>query len=510
MSIQRLIIVAILIIFFGTGCQERKENDTSSNAGQASHFVSINGIWKCTPETSLKFPNGTLEPVIWISGATIRDLSVRGCFLWDGSYYDEWDLVDIQFDDSTYQLEIIDGNNSTYLGMVDPDLRKITGIVYAGDPDNEHQEDSLDFSRVDPGLAERLFQPRPPDPDGSISYTYLKPGQSGDGLPTASVIDFTDNTDALYDLMSKIIRQEYGRLESLLIVKDDKLVIEEYYYGYSRHQMHNIHSCTKSITSLLLGMVLEDHPGLGVEHTVFGFFPRYDSLRSEEKEKITLEHVLTMTSGFEEKDDAVVKEYENQLHYILSLPMATKPGEDFRYWNDGTDLLGWIIHSLEGEHADRYARDHLFGPLGISEYRWEFEDGTSHCHSDLYLRPIDLAKIGLLVLNNGKWQDQQLVPETWIKESTCPRVAESKFYDYGYQWWHRSRENVAWWREGDARLENELDKIIALGYGGQYLMIVKDLNMVIVTTASDYANDRNARSKVKMVVEEIVPIFKDS
>ncbi len=509
MCVQRSIFIAILLQVSTTGCQEREHTDTASLTELASHYVSIDGLWKCTPETSLKFPNGTLEPVIRISGAANHNLSVRGCFLWDGRYYDEWELVDIQFDDYTNQLRIIDGNNSTYVGLVDPDLRSITGIVYAGDPDNEDQEDSLNFSRVDANLAERLFYPRLPETDGSISYTYLKPGQFGDGLQTASVFDFMDDKDAFLDLMARIIRQEYGRLESLLVIKDGNLVIEEYYYGYSPLEMHNIHSCTKSITSLLLGIALENHPGLGVDQPVFSFFPQYDSLRSDEKDQITLEHILTMTSGIEEEEVEPEAQFDNQLHYILSKPLASKPGEKFRYWNSGSDLLGWIIHSLEGKHADQYARDQLFAPLGITEYYWEFEDGTSHCHSDLYLLPRDMAKIGLMVLNNGKWQGQKIVPEMWIEESTRPRVAESKYYDYGYQWWHRSRENVAWWKEGDTRLENEYDKIIALGYGGQYIMVVRDINLVIVTNASDYADGAKARSKVKMAVEEIVPLFEN-
>jgi len=164
---------------------------------------------------------------------------------------------------------------------------------------------------------------------------------------------------------------------------------------------------------------------------------------------------------------------------------------------------------MEGKHVDKYAEENLFGPLGITEYYWEIENGVPHCHSDLYLLPRDLAKIGLLVLNDGKWLDEQIVPEEWIIESTSPRVMESKYFDYGYQWWYRSRENVAWWKEADARIEDEHDKIIALGYGGQYIMIIRDLNMVVVTTASDYGDGSRARSKIPMVVEEIIPIFLD-
>ena len=225
---------------------------------------------------------------------------------------------------------------------------------------------------------------------------------------------------------------------------------------------------------------------------------------------ITLKHVMTMTSGFKEEENADGNKYRDQLQYFLSRPMASHPGEQFRYSNDDTDLLGYIIHSLEGQYVDEYAEENLFGPMGITEYYWETENGIPHCHSDLYLLPRDMAKIGLLVLDDGKWKDQQLVPKTWVDESTQPHVAESIYYDYGYQWWHRSKENVAWWKEGKARIPAEHDKIIALGYGGQYIVIIRDLNMVVVTTASDYADGSRARSKIPMVIDEIVPLFEDS
>jgi len=510
MYLLKPIFLVILTTIIFSACQNK--NDivyTSSYNEQASHYVSIDGLWRSTPETSLQFPNGTLEPVIKISGDINQKLSVQGCFLWDGLYYDEWELVNIRFDDSTNQLTIIDGNGSTYNGVVDQEMRTITGIVYSGDPNNNVPEDSLDFNRVDSILANRLFYPRLPDLNGNIKYAYHQPEQITDGLQSASVFQSITDSANFYDLMVRLIRQDFGRLESLLIIKDRKLLLEEYYFGYDRTQLHNIHSCTKSITSLLLGIVLDHHNSTNVEQSIFSFFPQYDSLRTEDNEQITMKHLLTMTAGFNEEEGLEDHESGDQLKYILSLPLESKPGEKFKYCNDCSDLLGWIIYSLEGKYADMYAEENLFSPLGISKYYWESENGAPHCHSDLHLLPRDLAKIGLLVLNDGKWQDEQIVPEEWIKESTIPRVPESKYFDYGYQWWYRSKENVAWWKEADARIENEHDKIIALGHGGQYIMIIKDLNMIIVTTASDYSNGPKARSKVPMVIEEIVPLFVD-
>ena len=118
-----------------------------------------------------------------------------------------------------------------------------------------------------------------------------------------------------------------------------------------------------------------------------------------------------------------------------------------------------------------------------------------------------MAKIGLLVLNDGKWQNKQLVSKEWIFESTKPHVPESEFFDYGYHWWHRSDHNKSWWDRPERGFQKEHDMTIALGFGGQYIMIIRDLNMVVVTTSSDYGDGHTARKKVPMVIDEIVPLL---
>ncbi len=375
-------------------------------------------------------------------------------------------------------------------------------------------QNPLNFIRADKNLAVKLFYPRIPDIDGKISYSYKKPEQLDDDLHTASIYNEDIDSGSIIRLIKEIINQKYGRMESLLILKDNKLIVEEYFYGYDRTQTHNIHSCTKSVTSLLLGMVLDRHKNINTDQSLFRFFPQYDSLRTENKEQITLKHALTMTAGFHDHEGPPEKDKPGDpFRYILSKPLKTKPGEAFKYSNESTDLLGGVIYSLEGKRADEFAKEYLFGSLGIHKYLWETENGITHCHSDLHLLPRDMAKIGLLVLNNGIWQNTQVVSKEWIRESTKPHVPESKFFDYGYQWWHRSSENKSWWKESNVGVIYENEMIVAMGVVGQYIMIIRDLDMVIVTTASDYDyndNGQMARSKIPMVIEKIVPLFKDS
>lgn len=501
------VLMSIGIFGFLISCKEPiKTGIEKTEFLKTIHYVSADGLWRVTPETAIKFPHGTLEPIIQISGDAYGKLTARGCFIWENRFYDYWEFNTVQFIDSTNQLVIVDNEGSTYKGIVDYKKGIIQGIAYSwgGDPDNK----KIDFIRDEDSDIDKFFIPYPSSPNGSIKYTYHQPGKCNDHLQTASIFEFVKDSTAFYNLIEKIIKQKFGRLESFLIVKDQKLVLEEYFYGYDRNQMHPIYSCTKSLTSLLLGMSLDRRKKIDVEQPVFDFFPQYESLLTPEKEKITLEHVLTMSAGIQGSNGLEGAKPEDYIKYLLSLPLESNPGESYKYSGECTNLLGGIIYTLEKKQADEFAKDVLFKKLKISEFNWERENGITPCDAGLFMYPEDMVKIGLLVLNNGTWNGEQIVPKEWIDMSSKPHVAESEFFDYGYQWWHRSKQNKSWWENPVHASNNEHDMFLALGYGGQYIMVVRDLNMVIVITSSDY-NESNgmALAKVPMVIEEVVPLF---
>ncbi len=511
MKSLKTLLVLISISFLFIRCQnEADKTSHPSISVQAPHYISIDGLWRSTPETATKYPNGTLEYIFHITGNAYGRSEVKGCFLWDDRFYNFWELENIQFDNSTGKLKITDKDGNYYTGIVDSAREKIIGMVHSGNTKNTGPANTLNFIRAENITVDKLFFPRPPDSDGSVTYFYKPPEQVNDGLLSASIFEFINDTSAIYNLMERIIKQEFGRLESLLIIKDNKLVLEEYFYGYDRTQIHHIHSCTKSVTSLLIGMMLDRYNNKSVDSPVFDFLPEYESLKTKENAQITLKHVLTMTAGFsEEEGNAGDDDPEDIIGYILGLPLDSKPGEKFRYSNNCADLLGGVIYSITGKKADIFAKENLFAPLGISEYYWQYENGMPHCHSDLYLLPRDMAKIGLLALNNGSWNGRQIVPKEWIEESTHKHVAESEFFDYGYQWWYRSKQNTPWWDNPVHGGKTEHDMFLALGYGGQYIMVSRDLNLIVVTTSSDYGDGGTARKKVPMVIEEIAPIFEN-
>ena len=219
-----------------------------------------------------------------------------------------------------------------------------------------------------------------------------------------------------------------------------------------------------------------------------------------------MEHALTITTGFQWNEfPKEMYETDDWYQYIISRPMNSNPGEEFHYNSGCTILLGGVISFLVGKNANVYAEEVLFGPLGISEYFWETHpNGTPQCGGGLQMLPRDMAKIGLLLLNDGRWNKKQIVSKEWILQSTKPRVEESEFFDYGYQWWYRSKNNLQWWVEPQITSEKEHDMILALGWGGQFIIVVKDLNLVVITTASDYDNGK-ANRKIPMVIEEIIP-----
>jgi len=507
---EKIVCVLIAIGFSGflISCNQTKNTKIDqTELVNNDHYVSIDGLWRVTPETAIKYPHGTLEPIIQISGDAFGQLAIRGCFLWDGLFYDYWDLKNIQLTDSTHQIELHYDDYGVYKGVVDQKREMIQGIAYWNEKDTADWN-KIDFIRDEDLDINKLFIPYPSGPHGSLIYTYHQPKRHNDQLQTDGIFEYVKDQTAFYGLMERIIRQEFGRLESLLIIKDQNLVLEEYFFGYDRTQLHCINSCTKSIISLLLGVSLERNKRLDMDEPVFNFFPQYDSLIVSGGKEITLEHVLTMTSGLTDEDDFEKNNQDDVVKQMLCQPLESAPGEKFKYNNNGTNLLGSIIYTLENKQADEFAKEVLFNKLGIWEFYWEKENGVLQCHNGLHMYPRDMAKIGLLVLNDGYWKGEQIIPKKWIDMSAKPSVPESAFFDYGYQWWYRSKQNKSWWNDPVHGSIDEHDMFLALGFGGQYIMVIKDMNMVIVTTSSDN-NESNglAHAKVPMVIEEIIPLF---
>ncbi|HEY7574199.1 MAG TPA: serine hydrolase, partial [Thermoanaerobaculia bacterium] len=201
------------------------------------------------------------------------------------------------------------------------------------------------------------------------------------------------------------------------------------------------------------------------------------------RDRMTLRDVLTMTTGIrwdEESTEytdpanncAVMEGKDDWVRYVLEQPMAAEPGKTFVYNSGATQLLSYLIWKATGRPADDYAREHLFGPLGIEFYWKRTPMGLADTEGGLYLTPRDLAKIGYLYLKDGVWDGKRILPQDWARTSTQPLVATNdEPFRYGYQWWTLP---------GAGRRSPEA--FAARGYGGQLLIVVRELDLIAVFT----------------------------
>ena len=331
-------------------------------------------------------------------------------------------------------------------------------------------------------------------PDSKLKIGFnMVPEVLGDGWGISTPLSEDFNETALtsaYELFFS--ENDYITGISLLVVRNGKLVSE----GYCRDKgdrdiKRNLQSATKSFTSLAFGIARDMGYFSDLNQTLYDIMPEaFDS--NLNKRDITLRHLMTMRSGlsFNNEDFAAelhIGEKKNQMKYILSKSLYANPGEEYWYRDCDPQLLGGAIMSVSNMTLEEIVDAELFGPMGITDYYWEKNaDGHNWAAQAIYMRPRDMAKIGQLVLDNGTWGGDQLVPVDWIYESTSfqtefavPGLDLSSVIlpDYGYYWWIY---------ESDYTRLPAVRAISAVGSGGQYIFIVPEKNLVIVMTSEPY------------------------
>jgi CubicO group peptidase (beta-lactamase class C family) len=298
---------------------------------------------------------------------------------------------------------------------------------------------------------------------------------------------------ALHRLVERIERGDYGSIHSLLVVRRDHLVLEAYFRGYDRGGLHAQFSVTKSVASALVGIALARGMIDSVGVPLMRFFPddKAGYWHDERKRAITLEHVLTMTAGF--AWDELAAPYGDprnpvmRLHasedwpaFVLSLAVVDPPGSHFVYNSGASMLLAVVLRQATGLEVSRFAREVLFEPLGIHEVDWTSgPGGITNTAWGLSLRPVDMAKIGALMLRSGRWNQRQILPERWVHEALRPRVPGPEPYWYGYQWWMMPMELPG-------HVPSAGDIVFARGWGGQFIILVPTLDLIVVSTGGNY------------------------
>lgn len=330
-----------------------------------------------------------------------------------------------------------------------------------------------------------------------FNKTKLPPGQSPD-IETVSIEEAGGNRS----LIKKLIRRVSGRVNCLLISKNSRLVVEEYFNGYSAEDSQRIASVTKSIVSLLLGEAIEKKYIRSINDRIVKYLPEYKSILVGEKKKITVKDLAEMSSGLEwyewdvsyfdpENINQIAAQSPDPVKFVLSQPLIHKPGKVFAYNSGSTPLIMKIIKNAAG--AKTFAEFAIHSNLSRLDFKnayWIMQN--SGREGNFLLRPRDMIKIGQLVLNNGMWNGEQIVSKKWILESTKRHIDTGSSWDgYGYQWWHKT------FRVGD----REFKAVAAYGFSGQKIVIIKELDMVIVTTRE--FSDR----PVLIITDQVIEAF---
>jgi CubicO group peptidase (beta-lactamase class C family) len=339
---------------------------------------------------------------------------------------------------------------------------------------------------------------------------YSTPVLLDDGWEPAHVKDNEMDLPLFNKLNSMFHAGKFQGVNSIVVVKNGKLVYEAYLTDIGSDSLQKIFSITKSVTSALIGIAIDKGMIGSIDDPIQVYFPEYVELFEDpKKQRITIAHLLTLTSGFDwdEKSyaysDPKNSEYgqvrsSDWIKYVLEKEMRDEPGTKWEYNTGSIHLLSGIIRNSSGSVADEFAKKYLFAPLGIKDFEWNRDPHGNPCtggtHGGLRMKVRDLAKIGYIYLNNGRWKDEQIVPKEWVEISTSIHVNPPNYNPIG----------LLWWRNSIVLRGKKIDYIYGAGFGGQSLTLIPELDLVIVFTCWTNAKDAAFFGPMLMIINSAV------
>lgn len=346
-------------------------------------------------------------------------------------------------------------------------------------------------------------------------YPYHQPQNLNDGLEAGTLEEVGIDSQLVFTASDKIKRGKFGEVHSMLIYKNNRLVFEEYYKGHDyqwdapKHYAdlvnwnatmpHSAHSVSKSVTSMCVGIAVDQGLIADVHESIFDYLPGYEYLKTEENKYVTIEHLLTGTSGLlwaewsaplssMENDQIAIWFHEKgPVDFVLSRPMIAVPGTHFTYSGGNIEILGVIVENASGMPFEDFSRKYLFDPLGLDSAYWGiiYNTGEVQAAGGLIITPREMLKIGVTMLNNGFWDGQEILSENWVFKSSYPYAGtrginipgeDLKGMGYSYAWWTKeipfNGRTIHWFS--------------ANGWGGQQIIVLPDLDAVIVFTGANY------------------------
>src|SRR4030095_13688511 len=317
----------------------------------------------------------------------------------------------------------------------------------------------------------------------------------------------------------------------IIIERSGQLIYESYFDGFDERwgqplgrttmtatTKHDLRSVTKSVISALTGIALGEGAIKSLDQPLLQWFPECPELNAPDRRRITLAHVLSMTSGLKwneevpysdpQSDEIRMTRDSNPLRFALSVPFATEPGADFNYNGGLTQVMAAVIERATKMPIEEYARKKLFEPLGITDVEWVGDlAGMPAAASGLRLRPRDLAKFGSLYLHGGRWNGKQIIPEEWVTRSTRRQfrfrpttgAQDSGEFGYAYFWWYNCYVT-------DRGL---VEARTAVGNGQQRVFVLPGLDMVVTILAGRY-NDFGTGGTLgsRILREHVLPAVK--
>jgi CubicO group peptidase (beta-lactamase class C family) len=336
-----------------------------------------------------------------------------------------------------------------------------------------------------------------------------------EGLKVDSVEKVNIDSILLKKAVDEINLGKYGEVHSMLVFKDNKIVFEEYFKGHKfkyeganhhgelinwdKSTLHGVKSVSKSIVSLCIGIAIDKGLIKSVHQSIFDYLPDHQHLKKSGKEKITIEHLLTMTSGLQwdewgtslsnEKNDIIAIWFQDKdpLSFILEKPLVHDPGTTFNYSGGNTIILGEIIRHATKMDLEKFSETYLFKPLEIDSSDWNlrYKNGVIEAGGGLDITPRDMTKIGALCLHNGTFSGKQIISKQWIEKCKTQYASNKNIFIPG----HASGSHgyaYSWWLKTYKKSGKDINMYHAVGWGGQEIIVLPELNTVVVFTGGNY------------------------
>lgn len=324
---------------------------------------------------------------------------------------------------------------------------------------------------------------------------------------------------ALAALRARIEAGEIPGVHSVIVMRRNETLAEWYFPGKDERRgfplgevafgpdtLHDVRSVTKSIVGLLVGVAVRDGAIRSLDTPVLDYFPEYADLQTPERRRVTLRHLLSMTSGLHWDEDTypytdprnseiAMDMAKDPYRYVLSQPFDADPGARFKYSGGDVAVMAAVLARATGTPLDAYAEQKLFKPLGIARVEWIKDGkGVPYAASGLRMTPRDMATVGRLVLDGGRWNRRQVIPAGWVEAATTPKAQVQPDPKCG------TRYGYFWWLFAGCQLEPATPWAAGVGNGGQRIVVVRDQGLVVVMTAGLYNSRQQGQTANEVIV----------